>query len=184
MPIKQWLSETPPLTRGRRRRGRLPADRFRNTPAYAGKTGGLFPFLRGPRKHPRLRGEDASWDTDKDERTETPPLTRGRRKVAHPENFRHGNTPAYAGKTWNPHAMRAGKGKHPRLRGEDYSAERQGKREAETPPLTRGRQFGTYVRLIWDGNTPAYAGKTQFASAWRRAPWKHPRLRGEDSNIL
>ena len=55
--------ETPPLTRGRRVCTNLTTVSIRNTPAYAGKM--KFPvslnvFLR---KHPRLRGEDATFCT-------------------------------------------------------------------------------------------------------------------------
>ena len=50
--------ETPPLTRGRRRKRRALPSSGRNTPAYAGKTGMSF----------------EAWGAD----WETPPLTRGR----------------------------------------------------------------------------------------------------------
>ena len=92
-----------------------------NTPAYAGKTflARASATLEG--KHPRLRGEDEKIPSEKADLTETPPLTRGRPRHSvwrgpfsqkHPrlrgEDFGNGkdrqvlvgNTPAYAGKTY------------------------------------------------------------------------------------
>ena len=54
----------------------------------------------------------------------------------------------------------------------------------ETPPLTRGRLPGDSFKADCSGNTPAYAGKTAREAPHKRSDQKHPRLRGEDSNIL
>ena len=119
MPIKQWLSETPPLTRGRLGAFFLFSGAPGNTPAYAGKTPLGIPTRMKERKHPRLRGEDAKSPILKISVTETPPLTRGRlgtRMRCEPEK---GNTPAYAGKTIALRDKGSERRKHPRLRGED-----------------------------------------------------------------
>ena len=93
-----------------------------------------------------------------------------------------GNTPAYAGKT--PSSLRdfPAHRKHPRLRGEDPGAILLMTDETETPPLTRGRHLVKSISSSYLRNTPAYAGKTQREDHERSAPWKHPRLRGEDLN--
>ena len=73
--------ETPPLTRGR------PCNQWNrqanpgNTPAYAGKTRIGSTLTPGPRKHPRLRGEDRGLGGARRRASETPPLTRGRPKA-------------------------------------------------------------------------------------------------------
>ena len=54
----------------------------------------------------------------------------------------------------------------------------------ETPPLTRGRPQLALRNSQADGNTPAYAGKTETGEVPFTIHEKHPRLRGEDSNIL
>ena len=54
----------------------------------------------------------------------------------------------------------------------------------ETPPLTRGRPLHRLGNVLYRGNTPAYAGKTQRIEPRPILCSKHPRLRGEDSNIL
>ena len=53
----------------------------------------------------------------------------------------------------------------------------------ETPPLARGRPEDIEKLTNELGNTPACAGKTIRYFHVGRALQKHPRLRGEDSNI-
>ena len=135
-----------------------------NTPAYAGKTSPVRSTFRACRKHPRLRGEDGRRCATRSMTAETPPLTRGR-----PGTSCRG--PARTQK-------------HPRLRGEDAVAQLQGGGVQETPPLTRGRPARRSRPRDRRGNTPAYAGKTHPCSADRGVGWKHPRLRGEDAELL
>ena len=93
-----WL-ETPPHARGRRvHRGRR-SIRDRNTPACAGKTGGVTDKRPRPWKHPRMRGEDPCPISAGHDRMETPPHARGRHQSAAAACARFGNTPACAGKT-------------------------------------------------------------------------------------
>ena len=112
------------------------------------------------KKHPRLRGEDLQVFPFSIKSLETPPLTRGRRRLSRKRE------PAVK--------------KHPRLRGEDGRREQVAHLVLETPPLTRGRRECASFPRVQLGNTPAYAGKT--ARKRKRSPdtWKHPRLRGED----
>ena len=162
--------ETPPLTRGRPSKPRSSAPKFRNTPAYAGKTSFTFASSCIFWKNPRLRGEDGIAEIVSGFHKETPPLTRGRPHPEHP-GFRAGretppltrgrhtqtfvpcgncrNTPAYAGKTRFDARDPVGTQKHPRLRGED------GRLPPNRHPYTR--------------NTPAYAGKTTRPSTAPRS---------------
>ena len=97
-----------------------------------------------------------------------------------PQNVPARNTPAYAGKTVQKELRESSVGKHPRLRGEDRPIVFHHCNITETPPLTRGR-LKVYCREeSSDGNTPAYAGKTNRAVLNGRDDEKHPRLRGED----
>ncbi len=156
--------ETPPLTRGRhqgRGRGGRPPG---NTPAYAGKTG-LAPLSgRTIWKHPRLRGEDGLRIVTEVMTPETPPLTRGRLRVIVDRKAGARNTPAYAGKTVPTFASTVA--------------------VTETPPLTRGRPLVEGQKQEKSRNTPAYAGKTLQYAAQTRESEKHPRLRGEDRDVL
>ena len=132
--------ETPPLTRGRRRRTCWRSKRLRNTPAYAGKTRILCFFVPEHQKHPRLRGEDWLSPLSFIQFRETPPLTRGRLDDIKTYPRPWGNTPAYAGKTRRMTWRDSRSWKHPRLRGEDDLIASGVKPLMETPPLTRGRQ--------------------------------------------
>ena len=118
------------------------------------------PFNGYKLKHPRLRGEDGFESCQPRHTKETPPLTRGRRLP------RRQCLP----RRW----------KHPRLRGEDGAFSWRCKAKPETPPLTRGRHLLGRLGRGVQGNTPAYAGKTDLKSVTERLEGKHPRLRGED----
>ena len=154
------VTETPPLTRGRRTGRPFRPQRCGNTPAYAGKT--IVSPLSSPvhQKHPRLRGEDVDPLAPRREPLETPPLTRGR-PASHP-------------------SMKSSCWKHPRLRGEDMLTLGAQIKMVETPPLTRGRPRTQQHFKDECGNTPAYAGKTNPGKNGERGRQKHPRLRGED----
>ena len=156
--------ETPPLTRGRPHGCRARKRCCGNTPAYAGKTSPAPQPWCIRKKHPRLRGEDDSRPHQSPFQEETPPLTRGRLIDDGAADSIDGNTPAYAGKTFDFCASRDSDWKHPRLRGEDC--------RPIGPPIRRRR------------NTPAYAGKTSLRCASWPSVQKHPRLRWEDRGGL
>ena len=150
------VSETPPLTRGRPSR-KIPTILLtRNTPAYAGKTVGIYAREMLLQKHPRLRGEDYG-------RVES-----GREKRR--------NTPAYAGKTSHHSIPFSWLKKHPRLRGEDPKDACSQSSAPETPPLTRGRLKGESIGADAMRNTPAYAGKTRPSSRSLRKGLETPPL--------
>ena len=146
-------------------RGRLHAEGRRpagigNTPAYAGKTGVVVGRLRSLQKHPRVCGEDASTQSQSPRRCETPPRMRGRHAAFLMGAIASRNTPAYAGKTFQPQYLCSVSWKHPRVCGEDYQINRRCVRVAETPPRMRGRLLKGGLSKLGAGNTPAYAGKT------------------------
>ena len=137
------MTETPPLTRGRRPAQALQERALGNTPAYAGKTRSQGASVPMPQKHPRLRGEDAPREESRGSTSETPPLTRGRPQATSKETVPKGNTPAYAGKTYDLPVGAGDSEKHPRLRGEDSPRKSVEVPVMETPPLTRGRRFAS-----------------------------------------
>lgn len=72
------------------------------------------------------------------------------------------NTPACAGKTFQPTRLRLCSREHPRVRGEDIEI-----RSLES---------------VSQGNTPACAGRTQLLGTADSVDEEHPRVRGEDPN--
>ena len=172
--------ETPPRMRGRPPLYFFQFRKTRNTPAYAGKTRPGDERRAPGWKHPRVCGEDTIKFSSFRSSAETPPRMRGRPPDDSEYTGYPRNTPAYAGKTTSPRSRQARARKHPRVCGEDSPTASQVNPLLETPPRMRGR----LIRSPSDGgnyrNTPAYAGKTTSASAWRRQSRKHPRVCGED----
>ena len=155
-----------------------------NTPAYAGKTQGLRLRKARHEKHPRVCGEDRRQWRSCARGRETPPRMRGRLLSRVMTALAEGNTPAYAGKTGVALDGARLVRKHPRVCGEDtqYLTTRQ--LHLETPPRMRGRPFYAGVFGTPNGNTPAYAGKTSAMSRSRSGTGKHPRVCGEDHEII
>ena len=133
---------------------------MRITPAYAGKT------------HTGITCPSAS--------TDSPPLTRERRKIMDKFNRSHRITPAYAGKTLMVAGRVIADKDHPRLRGKDYPQSRHFPTNLGSPPLTRERHIMPFITLKTAGITPAYAGKTLSHRLHLLQRQDHPRLRGKD----
>ena len=153
---------------------------MRNTPAYAGKTATAVKAAATVQKHPRVCGEDVYQDKSDSRRVETPPRMRGRlfRGLRRLQDY--GNTPAYAGKTYQECGRNGQAQKHPRVCGEDPPAGLSPMRRRETPPRMRGRPICRQLCRIQGRNTPAYAGKTTSRIIWLINTRKHPRVCGED----
>ena len=154
--------------------------RCRNTPAYAGKTGGLSWHVMPKRKHPRVCGEDTGPQDRSMINQETPPRMRGRLHDVLALPLSERNTPAYAGKTSPMVFCEKSQKKHPRVCGEDFNRRARPKRVQETPPRMRGRLLQRRGRVRPPGNTPAYAGKTSRCICCALMAKKHPRVCGED----
>ena len=149
-------------------------------PAWAGKTGfgchGDGPF----RAHPRMGGENAVLVQLACPVVGSSPHGRGKR-VGHLDDTLHvGLIPAWAGKTspgargWGPSAA------HPRMGGENASANSGRPAVSGSSPHGRGKRHPT-ARPVRGGRLiPAWAGKTQalLADAFARAA--HPRMGGEN----
>ena len=152
----------------------------RNTPAYAGKT--TYQACRRERrwKHPRVCGEDRELLKSIMLLVETPPRMRGRPGSRGTHASSYGNTPAYAGKTWQYKELHKQRWKHPRVCGEDRELLKSIMLLVETPPRMRGRPDVNYNFPSRQRNTPAYAGKTGSMANTSTKLWKHPRVCGED----
>ena len=71
----------------------------RNTPTHVGKTRDVADWVKGMKKHPHARGEDAIATDNQKPPLETPPRTWGRHIIAKLEKKDDGNTPTHVGKT-------------------------------------------------------------------------------------
>ena len=156
----------PPISRGSSPHTRgAPAGRpttsnhTRIIPAYAGST--ILAVAPGtvPQDHPRIRGEHSrkAWSASS-----------GRRII-----------PAYAGSTPAAGTLTRRLRDHPRIRGEHRPVSEYCQVAKGSSPHTRGAPAGAGDILPLAGIIPAYAGSTSEGSRRRRAPWDHPRIRGE-----
>ena len=111
---------------------------------------------------------------------ETSPHTRGELILRRDQHPLFGNIPAYAGRTGTREERLCAIGKHPRIRGENEALEHVLAMRQETSPHTRGEPFATTSSTSYDGNIPAYAGRTEPQARGNVGPEKHPRIRGEN----
>ena len=152
----------------------------RNTPAGAGKSLTIFPFISPPWKHPRGCGEESFSAASSWAERETPPRVRGRATRRGRPRTSCRNTPAGAGKSAGGSTQHVGHKKHPRGCGEEWSCPPPGREKSETPPRVRGRAADFGLRRFRLKNTPAGAGKRIPPPASSCKLWKHPRGCGEE----
>ena len=130
---------TSPRTRGKHHQAPCPDSGSRNIPAHAGKTRGYVQYIPPTWEHPRARGENYAYETDRDAgkgtspRTRenrraaaivssicgTSPRTRGKQVTASHQGNTAGNIPAHAGKTNKNPQLDSYIEEHPRARGEN-----------------------------------------------------------------
>ena len=175
---------SPPLARGRLPLSLIDVERVRLTPACAGKTKSNCEAVRYPQAHPRLRGEDCSASSTAFGDVGSPPLARGRLGLSLDETNVMGLTPACAGKTEHHHQSAPFFRAHPRLRGEDEPLTGSAQSELGSPPLARGRLLHGGIPQLNPGLTPACAGKTTIDLYTYGDTEAHPRLRGEDQQLM
>ena len=175
---------SPPHARGRRWLLLISLGHLRITPACAGKT---RPAGKSPtfiKDHPRMRGEDRLFQDRHWEVLGSPPHARGRLDSEQNLLADFRITPACAGKTSTVYSSPRLKPDHPRMRGEDKELAHQPSDIGGSPPHARGRRDLVGRAAPGCRITPACAGKTRFRSAGARRSVDHPRMRGEDRNVL
>ena len=176
------LRGSPPRVRGKRdsmKREDLPLG---ITPARAGKTYSSGNRLMMGKDHPRACGENFGNDTYEAVKAGSPPRVRGKRARLGRDRVDRGITPARAGKTPARRTRgRAGKD-HPRACGENRTAAWHLECMGGSPPRVRGKLGAVAERHIYDGITPARAGKTSIPCGSGSAARDHPRACGENLN--
>ena len=148
--------------RGKQRRGVQCNERFRITPARAGKTAYREAHRARKEDHPRACGENQLLCSDL-------PLP-GR------------ITPARAGKTLRPAAEHWRRKDHPRACGENLQSRELFRRIGGSPPRVRGKHAAKPVHDSVQGITPARAGKTGSLGSSCLPQKDHPRACGENAS--
>ena len=146
--------------RGKLINGSLPGNRFRITPAGAGKTINGRLSSESEEDHPRRCGENVVAFSTTPLMVGSPPQVRGKHSgtVFAPCITRI--TPAGAGKTKIKPTYRPDKTDHPRRCGENDTIISWTAKEIGSPPQVRGKQCGQSLLRCTPGITPAGAGKT------------------------
>ena len=111
---------------------------------------------------------------------ETPPRVRGRGWYVRQQRVLRRNTPAGAGKRLLAGCGHNAVKKHPRGCGEEPREAEPPLAERETPPRVRGRGEGEGVFHVFNGNTPAGAGKSFPRCKLLSVLRKHPRGCGDE----
>ena len=156
--------------------------RWRNIPAYAGKTR----FKSSPAcvaaGHPRVCGENQGLHGQHKLACGTSQRMRGKQRQFPTLTYPHRNIPAYAGKTPSRICGTRPQTEHPRVCGENPQIPQRNRRFIGTSPRMRGKPDYPAPTLASHRNIPAYAGKTNLAwMASTRRP-EHPRVCGENRN--
>ena len=166
--------------RGKPLCSRPPTAENRITPADAGKTAPATATTATTGDHPRGCGENLTDRKHAAERLGSPPRMRGKRVGRHFCKFRHGITPADAGKTVNPSSRRGMKWDHPRGCGENYRMRNGLSLERGSPPRMRGKRAQSRRNIGVRRITPADAGKTIELLNALNTTGDHPRGCGEN----
>ena len=129
-------------------------------PAYAGSTGRRRRRCRGPRDHPRIRGEHDQLEHLLPPKLGSSPHTRGAPAdlIGYPEGPRI--IPAYAGSTPRPRTVPPCARDHPRIRGEHAGLNVNPRSDGGSSPHTRGAQNNAESETNLPWIIPAYAGST------------------------
>ena len=161
--LKQFITGSSPLTRGKRVDEQAANVRPGLIPAHAGKTSVMTMHGGASRAHPRSRGENWGGDACGVVAAGSSPLTRGKRS-----SLTDRQTPRPA---------------HPRSRGENSTASGTVVRGTGSSPLTRGKLLQPCYSLVTGGLIPAHAGKTPAGRGGGAGARAHPRSRGENGGV-
>ena len=178
---REVAAGSPPRARGRRRQGPVRRGCHGLTPACAGTTMWSLPVRPLSWAHPRVRGDDKMASCAESGATGSPPRARGRPGRVDQLRPGQGLTPACAGTTspssWRRRRWRA----HPRVRGDDDTADEMIEDLDGSPPRARGRREPPHRVVGRERLTPACAGTTRRRLGLVVACGAHPRVRGDDT---
>ena len=175
---------TSPPARGKQLYALKPTFARRNIPACTGKTYRIAHGWPAHPEHPRLHGENLCRSCLCPRNVGTSPPARGKRLLHQSCTNPPRNIPACTGKTSVCSKTRRWPTEHPRLHGENQALIVAQVIRAGTSPPARGK----LGKAAWDigahRNIPACTGKTGQRIARTRYTTEHPRLHGENCDIL
>ena len=153
--------------RGKPLRSQTNRTVMRITPAGAGKTALRHSVRIKCRDHPRRCGENPLTTALNDISLGSPPQVRGKRNQVCVVSRRNGITPAGAGKTSSVESQPSEAEDHPRRCGENSISRGYTNYNRGSPPQVRGKPSSGALADAAGGITPAGAGKTIIACAYK-----------------
>ena len=175
---------SPPRVRGKRVVAVAPSRAGRLTPACAGKTGTIGRGGPRGRAHPRVCGENGVFVRIFSSARGSPPRVRGKREHAHQGMLGARLTPACAGKTSSTTSAAGASPAHPRVCGENAVLVTAVDEGEGSPPRVRGKLSAPSSSCRRTRLTPACAGKTARRLSEIVDNGAHPRVCGENANML
>ena len=177
-------SGSPPHVRGKDANKVLWMEKFRITPACAGKSHRRSNLHVQQGDHPRMCGEKSLLPSSPSQRMGSPPHVRGKAvKLAQYFDVT-GITPACAGKSPSFRMISNKNGDHPRMCGEKpfRFVDKLGCKGS--PPHVRGKDSNSSTQVTSSRITPACAGKRP--RMWNRSDpsGDHPRMCGEKTKKI
>ena len=157
---------------------------IRITPAWAGKSFFDFELVKDCQDHPRVGGEKLFDRWNLGPFKGSPPRGRGKAKSDLYATLSSRITPAWAGKSFRVAAGTLHPRDHPRVGGEKCKTLVQAAQKPGSPPRGRGKDFLVQYRLLSQGITPAWAGKSGLRFYSAPVCQDHPRVGGEKRNLI
>ena len=149
-------------------------------PACAGKTSFEPPTYSQPRAHPRVCGENSTYEYATACQLGSSPRVRGKRCDCPGEGLGLGLIPACAGKTRGRSPRVSPSRAHPRVCGENPSLSSAERQDSGSSPRVRGKRFTRPHYFFKSRLIPACAGKTLGPQRGLIGGWAHPRVCGEN----
>ena len=176
---KICIMGSPPRMRGKGAAVKSTVLDLRITPAYAGKSGRIFPAVRSSWDHPRICGEKRYRSLLPRRRVGSPPHMRGKGSDGRGARDVEGITPAYAGKSHSRDYRYRCRWDHPRVCGEKAFIFLLSLVDVGSPPRMRGKARLPENTASYSRITPAYAGKSGAVARVPVCSTDHPRVCGE-----
>ena len=160
-----WRYGSSPRVRGKQNTGNNNVSSVGLIPACTGKTVILLACLVTNWAHPRVCGENLTFQNTPELVPGSSPRVRGKLTDAHEGDIEAGLIPACAGKTLRPLVIQRRAAAHPRVCGENRLTWRRGSKRQGSSPRVRGKRRNYTSGSFTRGLIPACAGKTVEAAA-------------------
>ena len=156
------------------------------TPAWAGKSRPACKCESFSQDHPRVGGEKQAHPPATGRPLGSPPHGRGKGGCCSGVHWRHGITPAWAGKRQFYSPLPCLRRDHPRVGGEKPDSNVVQPLGRGSPPRRRGKVGAALRKERLSRITPAWAGKSPKRDTAVAVNGDHPRVGGEkpDSNVV